>query len=100
MNETELRRKRFRVALALAEMTQLEFAKRARVSGELVSHQLNGRRNNRALAKKMDAFIGRQFCERGSLMRLHGAECKRENATNRAKESPVCATQGVGHVVD
>lgn len=53
----ELRRRRFFAALALAGMTQEDFADKHGVTGTQVYFVLRGERESRTLDEKIDAFI-------------------------------------------
>jgi transcriptional regulator with XRE-family HTH domain len=57
MHEALERRKRFRAALAYADITAQEFAARVGVQPGHLSQVLSGKRESAALVQKIDAFI-------------------------------------------
>jgi transcriptional regulator with XRE-family HTH domain len=54
-------KRRFRAALALAGLTQTEWARRQRITQSHLSQVLDGKRISVSLAKKIDAFIARRL---------------------------------------
>lgn len=57
----DLRKKQFKAALRLADLTMVEWCKRERTSQGFVSNLLARRRENEAMNRKIDAFIAKQF---------------------------------------
>lgn len=81
MSELELRRKRFKIALAFAGLTQKRWARRVRIHNASVSHQLTGRRDVEVIRQKIDAFVGSQLdklcyelCAEGGQFISHGGD--------------------------
>lgn len=60
---SRLRKKQFRAALALAEMTQEEWADKQEVDSSHLSRVLSGERESATLCEKVDAFITKYFPE-------------------------------------
>lgn len=56
MSTTELRRKRFRKALALAELTMEQWCVREGITYGHLYHVLSGRRDSASLVQRVDAF--------------------------------------------
>lgn len=56
-----MRKKHFRAALALADMTQEEWATMQEVDSSHVSRVLSGERESETLTAKIDAFIAKHL---------------------------------------
>lgn len=60
------RRKEFRAALALAELTQTAWAASHEITPEHVSLVLSGKRESKRLIEKVDAFIAEHLTTRAA----------------------------------
>lgn len=69
MPRAQMRRKRlFRAALALAGLTETQWAEKQGISQPHLSLVLNGKRESKVLTDKVDAFIDKHLVSRNALV--------------------------------